>query len=68
MQLELNKYYKDRSGKIWKVCDVQGQSIAPITAYRWEGKQYLSRTFQRDGRYFRFNDDKWDLIEEVTAP
>lgn len=65
MELQLDKVYADRNGVEWRVIKVDGPAIAPVTAGRWEGRSYPTRTFQRDGHYWKDHEDRWDLIEEV---
>lgn len=63
MNLEIDKAYLDRGGCTWIVLSIDTSPFAPVTAGRWKGKSYLTRTFQLDGRYWVNRDDPWDLIE-----
>lgn len=57
---------KDRDGNEWEITKVDGPAIAPVVGQRWVGRAYRSRTFQSDGRYWKDEDDRWDLVEEVS--
>lgn len=66
MNLEIGDVWEDRSGHQWRIISVTGPRIAPVSAGRWEGKAYHSRTFQRDGHYWPDSEDRWDLVRKVV--
>lgn len=67
MICEVGKSYTDRKGRMWLVVGVNGSRLYPVTAERWEGKDYRVRCFQRDGRFFVGRDDPMDLVKEMMA-
>ncbi len=54
---------EDRKGERWRIVGVDGPKIAPITAARWVGKNYQTRTFQRDGSYYFGKENLQDLVK-----
>lgn len=65
MILELDKRYEDRMGLVWKIIEIRDIGGHPVTAARWEGKGYRTRTYLRDGRFYANYSDLWDLVKEV---
>jgi len=68
MELELGKTYVDRAGKTWTIDRLSGPRISPVQGFRWDGKTYRVRDFQRDGTYWHAGSgyegvpDNWDLV------
>lgn len=68
MEIKLGHYYADRAGITWRVDDINGQKLFPVTASRQVGKTYVSRCFQSDGAFFKDKADPFDLVREVANP